>query len=224
MNKQKLLMEYLISSFASEMEASRLSTPAFPLEICPQAIWQHKVLCVLSSQFSAQRAAVISDRIVREIPFFDLSLNFCKIEEACFHFLSSPRIGYRFPKARARQISLCWFPFAQIKDVYHEYVRSFNSEEEARNAIVDVFPGIGLKQASMFLRNIGASKSLSVIDAHTLFYLRICHNWTKSLTPSRYLEAEDIFRQDASLYRLDLNIFDTIVWTAAKALKRATYV
>jgi N-glycosylase/DNA lyase len=218
--KQKLLMEYLISSLSAEMEVSHLATPTFPVETRPQQIWRHKILCVLSSQFNARKAALISEFILREIPFFDPTFNFCNIEGACFQFLSSARIGYRFPKVRARQISLCWFLFAQIKDEYHEYVHSFKSEERARSAIAQAFPGIGLKQASMFLRNIGVSKNLSVIDAHILFYLRICHNWTKSLTPNRYLEAEDIFRADASRYDLELNVFDTIVWSAAKALKK----
>jgi len=165
----------------------------------------------------------ITDRMLREIPFFEMHLPLSKIQDTCFRFLSSPQIGYRFPKIRALQISLCWFPFAQIKDEYHEYVSSFGSEVEARKHIIELFPGIGLKQASMFLRNIGAAKRLSVIDVHILYYLKVFHNWNVDhLTSKRYLEAEMLLKQDAERYNLELNVFDTVVWTAARALKKAS--
>jgi N-glycosylase/DNA lyase len=146
-----------------------------------------------------------------------------RIEQICFEVLNRPGVGYRFPKLRARQISMCWFPFAQIKDEYQEYIESFETEHQARRDVIERFPGIGMKQASMFLRNIGASKNLSVIDVHILFYLRVCHNWTvEQLTTKRYLDAEDILRNDAGAYGLDLNIFDAVVWSAARAMKKKT--
>jgi N-glycosylase/DNA lyase len=222
--REQVLLEYLIAGLSSDMAACRLDVPSFQIELRPAEIWKQKVFCVLSSQFNARRAATIADYLVRQVPFFDASLDWSQIEHSCFAFLSSPAVGYRFPKLRARQISQCWFPFAQVKDNYHEYVRSFDSEGYAREEIVEKFPGIGLKQASMFLRNIGASRNLSVIDVHVLFYLRVCHDWRVShLTSRRYLEAEDILRDDAAHYGMDLNVFDTVVWTAARTLKKAAH-
>jgi len=219
--KQRLLLEYLISSLSTDMNTSCLRLPMFVEEQRPEEIWRQKVFCVLSSQFNTAKAANIANQILQSVPFFDYSLSIRSIEEACFNLLSSG-IGYRFPKVRARQISLCWFPFSQIKDDYHDFIKSFDSEEEAREKIRETFPGIGLKQASMFLRNIGASKNLAVIDTHVIFYLRTCHGWNEQqLTPSLYLKAENILREDASRYELDLNVFDVIVWSAAKVLKRA---
>lgn len=219
--KARLLFEYLISSLSTDMQRAYLPVPTFAEENRPEEIWKHKIFCVLSSQFNAQRAAVISANIVRSIPFFE-SWPIHKLEDECYKFLSSGGTGYRFPKTKARQISLCWFPFLQIKDEYQEYVRSFSSEDAAREHITETFPGIGYKQASMFLRNIGASKNLSVIDVHVLLYLRICHNWESDhLTRRRYRLAENILREDAVRYGLDLNVFDTMIWSAARALKKA---
>ena len=219
--RTRLLLEYLISALSLDISTARLNMPNFVEERRPKEIWKQKVFCVLSSQVNAQKAAAITNQIVQSIPFFDHSLSITEIEEACFQFLSNG-VGYRFPKIRARQISLCWFPFSQIKDEYQDYVRSFDLEEEARNKIIETFPGIGLKQASMFLRNIGASKNLAVIDVHVLFYLKTCHGWkADQLTPKSYLLAEEILREDLSSHGLDLNVFDVIVWSAAKALKRA---
>jgi N-glycosylase/DNA lyase len=207
------------------MSADRLRVPQFDVERRPNEIWKQKIFCVLSSQFNAQRAAVIADRIVREVPFFETSWPLRKIEEVCFEFLSRPGVSYRFPKLRAHQISMCWFPFAQIKDEYHEYFLSFGDEHRARTEIIELFPGIGMKQASMFLRNIGASKTLSVVDVHMIYFLRVCHGWdSDQLTPKRYLSAEEVLRRDADSYGLTLNTFDTVVWSAARAIKRAVHV
>jgi N-glycosylase/DNA lyase len=161
--KQRFIIDHLISSLFLDIDALRLEKPSFIVENRPEEIWRQKLFCVLSSQFSANKAASIADRMVQHVSFFDYSLPYSKIEEVCCNFLSSPQTGYRFPNIRAKQISLCWFLFWQIKDSYHEYVRSFGTEERARDEIVRTFPGMGLKQASMFLRNIGACKKLSVI-------------------------------------------------------------
>jgi N-glycosylase/DNA lyase len=220
--RERPLLEYLISSLSSDMHTASLTQPRFAPERRPKEIWRQKVFCVLSSQFNAHKAADIADKILQSVPFFDYALPIFAMEEACYKFLSSEHVGYRFPKVRARQISLCWFPFSQIKDEYQEFIRSCGSEESARDIIIETFPGIGLKQASMFLRNIGACRNLSVIDVHVLFYLRVCHGWNvDQLTPRLYLQAEEILRNDASRYDLDLNSFDVIVWSAARAVKRA---
>jgi N-glycosylase/DNA lyase len=219
--KQKLLLDYLISSLSLEMDANRLEVPQFIVERRPEEIWKQKIFCVLSSQFNAHRAASIADNIVQEISFFDFPLSYTGIEAACSNFLRSSKIGHRFPNIRAQQIWHCWFLFSQIKDQYHEFIQSFETEERARTEIAAIFPGMGLKQASMFLRNIGACKNLAVIDAHALYYLEVFHDWTVGhLTPKRYLEAEAILRDDASRYSLEQNVFDTIMWAATKAVKR----
>lgn len=220
--KERLTLEYLISSLSVDMRSACLKLPDFAVERRPEAIWKQKVFCVLSSQFNAKRAADITDLIVQSVPFFDYALPIRAIEAACFEFLSGRGIGHRFPRTRARQIALCWFPFSQIKDEYQEFIRSCGSEDRARDEIVEVFPGIGLKQASMFLRNIGASKTLSVIDIHTMFYLRTCHGMEiDHLSAKQYLRAEETLRRAASEHDLELNVFDVIVWSSVRAIKRA---
>jgi N-glycosylase/DNA lyase len=219
--KDKLVIQYLVSSLAADIHLSRLDSPRFSEERRPEEIWKQKVFCILSSQFNAEKSAVIAERILDEIPFFECPLSTMEVEQACYQILSSPSTGYRFPRVRSRQISFCWFSFAQIRDEYHDYIQSYNSEEQARDELVATFPGIGLKQASMFLRNIGATSTLCVIDIHVLYYLRICHHWeVESLTYKRYRQAEEILRNDAARHDVSLNVFDTIIWAAARAHKR----
>ena len=204
------------------MEMARLPVPCFAIEDRPKEIWKHKIFCILSSQFNAERAALIAQAMVDKIPFFDPEISTFSIEEQCFVFLRGPDARHRFPKSRAQQISSSRLPFLQVKDCYHAFIQSFMDEEEARSNIIDIYPGIGIKQASMFLRNIGAARNLSVIDVHILFYLSVCHDWNISaMTPDRYRRAEQIMRKEADRRGVELNVFDTIVWAAARAMKKA---
>jgi N-glycosylase/DNA lyase len=219
--KTQLLLNYLISSIGAEMRVFPADAPHFAVEKRPIEIWRQKVFCVLSSQVSAQKAALVTERLLKCVPFFDCTMRLDDIEAACLEVLGSRDVGYRFPKIRAKQISFCWFLFWQVKDSYHEYVQSFGSEDCARLNVIKTFPGIGFKQASMFLRNIGAARNLAVIDVHVLTYLRVCHAWDSvTLTAKKYLEAEDILRKEALYHGLELNIYDPIVWSAVRALKK----
>jgi N-glycosylase/DNA lyase len=173
------LFDYLIHALSSDIKERRLSMPEFPTQYDPAEIWKQKMFCILSSQTNAEKAADIARRMAENVPFFDRDMSLVEIEEACFVFLTDSEIRYRFPKSKARQISQCWFSFVQVMDEYEDYISSFDSERRARSQIVERFPGLGWKQGSMFLRNIGASKSLSVIDVHMLFYLDICHGWRR---------------------------------------------
>jgi N-glycosylase/DNA lyase len=219
-----LLLPALIESVSAEVEKQPSLKPNFDTKLAADQIWKQKIFCILSSQFNATRAAVIANRLLEEIPFFERSFALGEIESACFDLLIAPSVGYRFPRIRAQQISLCWFPFLQIKDEYHQYIGSFSSEDGARAGIIGTFPGIGIKQASMLMRNIGASKTLAIIDVHILYYLSVCHGWQldATLSQKRYLAAEEIMRYEAARRGLDLNLFDTVVWTSVKALKGAT--
>ena len=76
---------------------------------------------------------------------------------------------------KARQIAHAWFAFAQIRWDYFSYLGSFPSELRARDAVVETFPGLGLKQTSMLLRDIGYSKSLAIIESHIIWYLNEVH-------------------------------------------------
>jgi N-glycosylase/DNA lyase len=221
--KTRLLLEHVVSSLC--WEAARLpdSAPHFIVERRPKEIWRQKIYCVLSSQFSAQRTAAVAEQMLSVVPFFDEQMTLCQIEKECVVLLTNRKIGYRFPNVRAKQIALCWFPFLQIASEYQEYLQSFESEEDARSDLIRTFPGMGLKQASMFMRNIGASRRLAIIDVHILSYLQTCHGLDiAQVTTKKYLQAEDILRMDALSHGVDLNTFDTIVWNAVKAIKKGS--
>ena len=219
--KPRLLLEFLVSSLSSDVGRSPDVAPSFPLESNPENIWRQQLLCIMSSQVKFSTALHATETLIRDIPFFERFPAPREVELTCAKILASPAVRYRFPMMRARQIAQCWFSFLQIHEEFHEFIQSFSSERSARVKIVETFPGFGFKQSSMFMRNIGASQELAVIDVHILYYLRLLRGWGDPiLTSRRYLAAEEILQRDADEHGLRLNIFDAVIWNAVRAVKQ----
>lgn len=78
----------------------------------------------------------------------------------------------------------------------------------ARNFLVKNFKGIGMKEASHFLRNIGR-KDIAIIDRHVLRSLG-CD--ADSLTKKRYLDIENYLRTIAHNLHSNLAELDLLLW------------
>ncbi len=79
--------------------------------------------------------------------------------------------GYRFPSARAQQLEKARNSLVRIP--LKDRVLSGKSPFEIRKQLISDIPGLGPKQASMFLRNIGMSYDLAILDVHVLRFLKI---------------------------------------------------
>jgi len=123
---------------------------------------------------------------------------------------------YRFPNIRAQNI------VNAAKALYHEnygllwILKSSNSEQEARGFLAKNVPGIGLKEASHFLRNIGYSSSLAIIDSHVIAFLievgAVSQEKIKAVTPKIYMRLERILQDLCESLGLSLSIFDMAIW------------
>lgn len=73
---------------------------------------------------------------------------------------------------RARQITHA------AKFIYHQnngiksILKCFNSSIAARKFFSDFIPGLGCKESSHFLRNIGYCDDLAIIDVHIITFLK----------------------------------------------------
>jgi N-glycosylase/DNA lyase len=94
-------------------------------------------------------------------------------------------------------------------------------ERIVRDIIQRKFPGLGYKQTSMFMRNVGAAKNLAVIDAHIIWYLKICLNIDSgAITPRKYMYLEDIIHNTTKSLNIDINSFDVILWVLVREFKK----
>ena len=86
---------------------------------------------------------------------------------------------------------------------------------QMRDWLVQNIRGIGYKEASHFLRNIGLGDSLAILDRHilkNLKLLQIIENPPRSLTKKKYIEIEKKMRNFAKRINIPINHLDLVLW------------
>ncbi|MBY8988273.1 MAG: N-glycosylase/DNA lyase [Candidatus Lokiarchaeota archaeon] len=117
--------------------------------------------------------------------------------------------GYRFPNIRAKYILEARSCLTELESKLCSNI----DEIDLRNWIVRVIKGLGHKEASHFLRNIGY-RNLAIIDFHIVDLL-VKYNIIekpKSLTKKKYLEIETILKKLGDKLNLDMGKLDLYLW------------
>jgi N-glycosylase/DNA lyase len=119
--------------------------------------------------------------------------------------------GHRFPNKRAEFIYKTQHLASNIKKI----IQGFPDSRTAREWLVKNIKGLGWKEASHYLRNIGYF-DLAIIDRHIinnlLEYKIIEINPKKGLTKKRYLEVEKILNKIAKEVDLQPGELDLYLW------------
>ena len=164
-------------------------------------IFKEMCFCLLTANFSAQGGIKIQKEISNgflTLPEIDLAK---KLSE----------LGHRFPNARARYIILAREKINNLKKI----LSGDESDLKKREEIVKNIKGLGMKEASHFLRNIGY-KNLAIIDFHIIDLLvknnLIVKSKSKSLNVKKYLEIENLLKQIAKKTNLTLGELDLYLW------------
>jgi len=156
--------------------------------------------CILTANYSAEGGL----KIQRECEKDFSRLNEQKLAERF------RKLGYRYPRSRARYI-------VEARNIYSEIWRVVKNSIDplkARKWLVDNVLGLGFKEASHFLRNIGF-KNIAIIDKHVL---RILHKYglieiiPSTLSESKYLEIERILSKIAGELNVSLAELDLYLW------------
>lgn len=167
-----------------------------------------------------------SNEIFKELCFCLMTANFnaeggIKIQNALGNnLLSLPEnllaselksLGHRFPNARANYI----FNSQKFKDHIKEKLMEFKNDIERRTWLVENIKGLGYKEASHFLRNIGY-ENIAIIDFHIIDLL-VKNNLiekpkSKSLTKKQYIEIEKILKDISEKAGLSLGELDLYLW------------
>ncbi len=119
------------------------------------------------------------------------------------------RLGHRFPKTRAHYIVLARKFSHNLKEI----LAKFPDGKSARDWLVKNVKGLGMKEASHFLRNIGYN-DVAIIDFHIVDLLvkEGLIERPKTLTKKRYLEIERILERIAKQLGLGLGELDLHLW------------
>jgi len=94
-------------------------------------------------------------------------------------------------------------------------IQSFNSIFDLREWLVKNIKGLGYKEASHFLRNIGFGENLAILDRHilkNLYRIGIIENIPSSLSKKIYLDIENRMRVFAKEINIPLEHLDFVLW------------
>lgn len=161
-------------------------------------IFKELCFCILTANFNAEKCMKIHEEIEDEL----LTLPQPQLAQK----LRS--LGYRFPNKRAHYI----VEARKHKDTLEHVINTLD-EIALREWLVKNIKGIGYKEASHFLRNIGFT-NLAIIDFHILNLLtrhRIIKK-PKTLTRKNYLEIEQTLKNIAEKLNLTLAELDLYLW------------
>jgi len=155
--------------------------------------------CILTARSSAERCI----RIQEEIGEGFLTMP----EEILAKELR--RLGHPYPYIRARYIVEARRYLSKLRWL----IDFFNNGGEARRWLIGNVKGLGYKEASHFLRNIGF-EDVAIIDFHVLNLLARYGIIKKprTLTPKKYREIESILRTIASKLNISLGELDLYLW------------
>ena len=124
--------------------------------------------------------------------------------------------GVRFASRKARYIIKARGLFKRNgKIMIKERLTSFDDIYQLREWIAENVKGIGLKESSHFLRNVGLGKNLAILDRHILNKLKEFGiiGEVKDLTKKRYLSIESKMRALAERLNIPLEELDLLLWS-----------
>lgn len=96
-----------------------------------------------------------------------------------------------------------------------EMISEFKDPKDIRDWLVRDVKGLGLKEASHILRNIGFGKELAILDRHilkNLVYLGVIPEVPKSLTWKNYLDIENRMFEFSKEIKIPLAHLDLLLW------------
>lgn len=162
-------------------------------------IFKELGFCMLTANFNAERAIKIQEK-VRD-GFLNLP------EKQLAKRLNA--LGHRHPNIRAKFIAEA----REHKNSLKDNISSFDDEKETRAWFVKNVKGLGYKEASHFLRNVGF-EGLAIIDFHIVDILERAGliDRPKTMTRKKYLEIENILKKLARKLGMSLAELDLYLW------------
>ena len=164
-----------------------------------EEIFLELCFCFMTANFQAAKSWEIQK---------ELGSKFWELDEAELQ-QELKKLGHRFWPQRGSRI----FEVRDLKDSIKEKLEEFDNEQEIREWIVVNLKGLGMKEASHFLRNIGYT-DLAIIDKH-IINLLVAENLIespKSLSLKKYIEIENILRELSKETKTNLGELDLYLW------------
>jgi len=169
-------------------------------------IYKELLFCLLTPQSKAENAWEIIKNLERKSLLFEAKENILKDELRMVRFRNNKT---KYIKNAQRLFVKDGKP--TVVDVLDRFEDPF----DAREWLVKNVKGLGYKEASHFLRNIGLGEDITILDRHilkTLLKFGIIDVSPKTLTRKRYIETEEKMRDFAKSIGIPLSHLDFVFW------------
>lgn len=123
---------------------------------------------------------------------------------------------YRFPNVRASNLASAWDVMYRERNGVKAFLMESSSVDATRLQLAKMIPGIGLKEASHFMRNVKFADSVAIIDTHIVKFLReyagLEVSFQNGFTSRDYFALEDLMRKISDQFNLSLAALDMAIW------------
>jgi len=196
-----------------------------------EVLWHELVSCILGSQVQYEHSKAASAYLVfqRLLDVGKLKIGAEKFEQDITEALEQPIFPpmtdkggrkYRYPKLRANHIRRTAEQIYMSNNSIKDILLSCNSEKIARAKIVSFAVGIGPKQASLFLRNIGYARNLAILDSHILEYMSLVGLLPQLIqsvpTLNKYETIEQALYSYSGKFKTSMAYIDTAIWVVMR--------
>ncbi len=165
-----------------------------------EEVFVELVFCLLTPQSKARVCWAAVQNLLEKNLLFDGTID----------QISGELRGVRFKYRKAEYIVKA----RDMRDQLAEISR-FDDACDAREWLVQNVLGIGYKEASHFMRNIGYGESLAILDRHILKNLKllgVVEEIPKSLSKKAYLKIEEGMRELAEEIKIPMSQLDLVMW------------
>lgn len=219
-------LETAVAEICPDIQARVLSNIQ-PLD--ERRLWHELSCCLLSSQVPYPLAVAAANAIDQSNLLIDGQFVLSSLSLDLHQLLLKPLIVggrqrlYRFPKSKAHQLAAVRVAIALATETLENFLSHYHHVEESRLWLVKNAPGIGPKQASMFLRNSGISYELAVLDRHVLSYMSALGlsqtNIALASGLTSYRQKEGILKCYASRLGVKVGILDWAIWIVMRQVR-----
>ncbi len=166
-------------------------------------LFRELVFCLLTPQSRAKTCWAAVERLARKR----------MIENACAEDIQKELIGVRFNERKAEYICLARKMFSSRS--LRATLGGFSNAFAAREWLVQNVKGLGYKEASHFLRNLGLGEELAILDRHilkNLVLLGVIEERPASLSKKTYLDIEKKMTAFSKKVGIPMGHLDLLLW------------
>lgn len=227
-------LEYAIREVSRSLEQHNTHRPKWDA-MSEDDLWRELVACILGSRvrFDVAHAAIA---LMDRADLFSAALRFSRRDEYEHDVLRALSVTgksgdasglqgrYPFPRLRAKQVSTAAETLYANGGTIGRLLHEAQDVREVRRRLSAEVAGLGPKQASLFLRNVGYAIHVAVLDVHVLTYM----NWI-GLTPlplktvrtlRQYEILEEAFVEHSCSAGFRPDLYDMAVWVVVRVAKK----